>query len=192
MKFVFSFALIVLLLYSCKSSSHKEKSSNQTKDTAQFYPVTDYLKEQIRQVDNTPYFIYRITVKNGKRDSSVINQKTFDSLANEFVKDDITKPPLKNSYTENIFEDVSTNSYTLSYTTSSPKLNLQNIDILLSRDDQKVKWVFMNKIEVNDSTTITKKLGWKPDRRFYINETETDKNGKVLEEQNTIVWNDKE
>lgn len=192
MKFVLSLAVMAFLISSCKNSSSTEKLSDQTNDTTQFYPVTDYLNEQIKQVDNTPYFIYKITIKNGKKDSSVINQTTFDSLANQFVKDDITEAPLKENYTENIFEDASTNSYTISYTASSPKIKLQSIDVLLNRDDQRVKWIFMNRIEVNDSTAITKKLGWQPDRRFYINKTETDKNGSVKEEQNTIVWNDKE
>lgn len=191
MKVFLSLAVFSLLLWSCRNSP-SSKDAGKTSDTTHFYPVVEYLNQQIEDVDNTPYFIYKISIKDGKKDSSVINQKTFDSLAHLFVKDDITKVPLKKYYTENIFEDVSTDSYTISYTSSDPKTELQNVDILLGREDQQVKWIFMNKIETKDSSIISFKMGWRPDRRFYINKISTDKTGKEHEEQNTIVWNDKQ
>jgi len=191
MKVFLSLALFSLLLGSCRNSS-SSKNADKTSDTTHFYPVIEYLSQQIQQVDNTPYFIYNISIKDGKRDSFAINQQVFDSLAHLFIKDDITHTPLKKFYTENIFEDVSTDSYTISYTSSDPKTELQNVDILLGREDQQVKWIFMNKIETKDSSIISFKMGWRPDRRFYINKISTDKTGKEHEEQHTIVWNDKQ
>ena len=191
MKSFFSILLFSFIIFSCRNTTSSNEAVK-TSDTTNFYPFIEYLNQQIQDVNNTPYFIYKISIKDGKKDSTVIAPPTFDSLAHLFVQHDITKPPLKKFYTENIFEDASTDSYTITYTSSNPKTHIQNVDILLGREDQQVKWIFMNKIEMKDSSMIALKMGWRPDRRFYINKISTDSTGKEHEEQNTIVWNDKE
>lgn len=192
MKYFAGILLFTFIIQACNESGKTKNTSINSQDTVHFYPVTEYLKQQIAHTDSIPYFIYRIRIVNGKKDSSVVDVKTFDSLANEFVRDDISNPAIKKYYTENIFEDASTNSYTISYTIADTSLPIQNIDVLLNTDDQKVKWIFMNRNDTLNGRMISKKLGWQPDKKFYINSVTTDKNGRTIEEENTIVWNNKD
>jgi hypothetical protein len=57
---------------------------------------------------------------------------------------------------------------------------------------QEVKRIFMNILHQSADSTVVEKLGWKANSSFFINKIISYANGKETEEQNTIVWNNKE
>jgi hypothetical protein len=196
MKFLF---IAVIFLFSFFASACHQKISHQNifaekkqTDTTVFYPVADFLKKQIQTVDSTPFYIYRIRIIDGKKDSAKISAKQFDSLAKAFVAFDISDSAIKKNYKENVFEDASTKSLTFNYTTKDSTMFIQSIDALLDEDDQHVKRIFMTTFENKDGNDIYSKMGWKPNRNFYINRDIHLVNGKEATEQNMIVWNNRE
>lgn len=185
------FLLVSGILCSCKQQT-THQGDTPAKDTTVFYPVTDFLKNQISNVDSTPYFIYLIDIRNNKRDSMPISKKLFDSLAAPFTAYNIADTAIKKFYTESVFDDQTTRSYTFSYRTTDSNMVVQGIDILLNRETQQVKRIFMNTFQNFGDSSVTLKMGWKPDRNFYINRITQYSNGKEQIEQNRVVWDDRD
>lgn len=183
--------LVTGTIYSCKQpASHP--AGTPAKDTTVFYPVTNFLKNQISNVDSTPYFIYWISIRNHKRDSTVVSKMLFDSLAAPFIAYNIADTALKKFYTEAVFDDQTTRSYTFSYRTTDSNMVVQGIDILLNRETQQVKRIFMNTFQNFGDSSVTLKMGWKPDRNFYINRITQYPDGKEEIVQNRVVWDDRD
>ncbi len=180
---------IICSMYGCKNNT-ANKPLEKTGDTIRlFYPVIDYFKEQIENVDNTSPFIYKITIKNGRKDSVALNKQQFNQWAQAFIEYDINDKSLHKLYTENIFLDETTNSYTFNYTAKDSSLPLQSLTVLLDAGDQHVKRVFITKVKSYGDTLVTEKGGWKNDKNFYINSITEAPGNVTTTQQNIIVWN---
>lgn len=188
---VFCITGFVLLVIGCKQNADVAQTKETITDTIHFFPVADYIFQQINSAD-TAAFLYRITVREHKKDSVAISKQTFDSLAKNFIASDITDSAVKKFYKENVFQDESTDSYTISYTCVNDSLPLQNVEVLLSRQDEQVKRIFMNVQQRTQDSTVIKKMGWKTNNSFYINRIVSYANGKSFEEQNMIFWRNKD
>ncbi len=190
----FTFALISCIGMACRQKPAAEQIASGVKaaDSIVFYPTADLLKKEIETVDSTPYFIYRIRVRNGKKDSMPISKREFDSMARMFVAVDISDSSIKKKYKESAFDDASTESLTLNYSTQDSGLYIRSIDLLLAEDDQHVKRIFMSTFERGGDSSVAAKLGWKPGRNFYINRLIYYANGQEVTEENRVVWDERE
>ncbi len=119
-------------------------------------------------------------------------QKTADSIVFYPVAVDISDGAMKKKYKESAFDDASTGSLTLDYSTQDSAMYIQSIDLLLAEDDQHVKRVFMSTFERGGDSSVVSKLGWKPGRNFYINRLIRYGNGQEITEQNRVVWDGRE
>lgn len=191
--FVAVFCLLLIAI-ACNTNQAVKKPDNKLPiaDTGRFYPLADFFKEQIRYVDLHDFPIYRITVKNGKRDSSAITKDTFAAIAAGFLRRDISEPGQKILYKESVFEDLSTASVTFNYTTADPNVLVQNIDILLDEQTKMVKRVFIRSSYKLGDTTVQEQYNWKANKSFQINQTMSTANGYQSTEFNFINWNDKQ
>lgn len=161
-------------------------------DTTHFFQVTQYLQSQIAEVNKTPYFIYEVVFRNGKKDSSAINTAVFNKISQQFLKPDINDTAFKKNYKESIFHDQTTKSFTISYTSSDKQLSLQNVDILLQEDGETVKRIFMRKFFSYPDSTAIEELSWKPNESFQINRlVQKEDNNKETTYETRVVWNEK-
>jgi hypothetical protein len=185
------FLIIVSTIFGCKQKGGSLKPVAQTEDTTQYFQVSQYIKQQIEDVKKTPYYIYKIAIKDGIKDSMPINTLKYVQLANQFTTPDINDPNLKRHYIENIFHDQTTKTFTISYTTLNKDLEIQNIEILLQEDGQTVKRIFIRKfLNYSDSSKI-EQLSWKAAERFQINRLVQRKDEKENSQQTIVVWNEK-
>lgn len=185
------FLALPLCLFSCKGKPAKS-SINPTKDTAQFFQVSQYIQQQIDEVNKTPFYIYKRTIKNGKMDSVAINNQQFTMLAKSFMQPDISSPGLKKEYVETVFFDQTTKTYTLNYSTKNKTLEIQNIDVLLNEDAQTMKHIFIRKfINYHNDSTAIEQLSWKPDEQFQVSRMVQKPNQGETSSQTIVVWNDK-
>lgn len=192
MKKVWIFLLLPsLFFYSCKQNEKHVTTRQAAKnDTTKFFQVTNYIRNQIAEVNKTPYYIYKITVTNGKKDSSSINTSVFNQLSAKFLQPDINDNELKRNYTESIFHDQTTKSFTISYTTTDKQLEIQNIEVLLREDGETVKRIFIRKFYNYSDSSAIEQLSWKPGQSFQINRLVQNSN-KENSYQTDVVWNEK-
>lgn len=185
---VLCFALFFMML-SCqnKKAGKPEKVSS---DSTKYFALGAFFQQQIVDVDLRAYHIYLVKNLNGKKDSLEIDKEIFKSYANLFLQKDISAPEMHNRFSETVFHDLSTKSYTLNYRAKSVDEPIQNIDILLDENTSIVKRVFVRTETMHKDTSIVEQCNWKADKSFQINRVSKTPSGYVSNEFNYINWND--
>lgn len=180
--------IILCLSTSCKQN--KSSSENAPADTTKIFPYKDLLLEDIKDVNETPYFIYaKSEVTNQKRDSTAITLTEFNSLTENFIKKDISTEQLHANYKESTFHDLSTKSITITYTAIHDTTSLHDVIILLNDTDNKLSHLyFINIIHQGDST-IMEKCMWNTHHNFQITKIIQHPNLPNIEKKLKIVWN---
>ncbi len=191
MKTVPLFIPLLLCLYACKQKQPVQSPPVYENDTVHFFPVKDFIQSQIREVDSIPYFLYAITEKEGKRDSAALSREAFNQATAVFTRYDINDPAVKKFYSEAVFNDESTRSYTIHYATGNRELPVQSMDILLSQDDQHVKRIFITLLQNKGDSTVFSRLGWKTGESCTIVSSTPGNAGKGSTAETTFVWNKK-
>ncbi len=186
------FIVTALFYFSCRQNKNQTNTSPAPKnDTTKFFQVSQYIQSEIAEVNKTPYYIYKITITDGKKDSIAVNTAVFNQISAQFLRPDINDSKLKKHYIENIFHDQTTNGFTMSYTTADKELEIQNIEVLLQEDGETVKRIFIRKFfNYRDSSAI-EQLSWKPGQSFQINRLVQKPGDKENSYQTDIVWNEK-
>ena len=159
-------------------------------DTTKFFQVKEYIEGQINAVNKTPYFIYKIDVIDTRKDSVVIDNQQFSEIAKQFLQPDINDASLRPFYTENVFNDQTTKTYTLNYSTTNKDLPVQSIDVLLNENPQTVKRIFIRRFYNYGDSSAIEQLSWKPDESFQVNRLVQFGEEKEKSHQTTVVWNE--
>ena len=182
---------LTVVTMACQSNKIKTGSAIPKTDTSKFYPTGDFFKEQVKYVDLRNFTIYKITVKNGKRDSSVLTKDQFIEWTKKFLDWDISSPKFAGMYRESVFHDLSTASLTFNYTPIDREASIQNVEVLLDEDTHFVKRVYIKSVYNKGDTSVTEQCSWKANKSFHHNRLLTTKSGYVSSELNYINWNDK-
>jgi hypothetical protein len=193
MKLFLAFVISCLYLCSCQSDTGQDNNGTPVlADTAKFYPLGQFFRSQIEYVDLRAFPVYRISTIDGRKDSSAISREEFFKWADVFVQRSFADPELKAAYKETMFEDISTDSYTLNYSPHKPlSVEVQNIDILLGHEIKEVKRVFIKSLYARGDTTIEEQCSWKTNKSFQINRVKYTSSGYRSTELNYINWNDR-
>jgi hypothetical protein len=178
-------------LISCDNNKKQKPVEKQSAENTVYYPINNYIRKQIKLVDSIPYYVYRVLVVNGKRDSTTISRPVFDSLVQQFIVPELEEGSLRKNFSESVYVDESTNSVTLTYTPKDSNATVQNAMVLLDTTAHNVKWTFINMLQNKGDSTILQKIGWKGDESCYINRSVSYADGKRNEMQLNIVWNEK-
>jgi len=187
-----SFLLLFIILFiNCRQKNKQQQLNSQSTDTSNFFPVNDFIISDVKDVEQTPYYIYKITVReNNKRDSSSITKEEYNALANQFLEKNISTTALKPFYKEATFHDLSTKSFTITYTATDPELYVKDVSILLDDETNKLKRVFIHCLKDNGDSTIIEQYSWKAGKSFQINKSVSRKDGTQREEQKSVVWHE--
>jgi hypothetical protein len=183
--------LSCLFCLSCGNRNNSKQNKATVADTANFYPVADFFRQQIEYVDLRDFSIYRTRIIDGKKDSAALRKDDFISFAKSCLQKVFAEPGAKAGYKETVFEDLSTDSYTLNYTAIDPSREVHSIDVLLSIETRIAKRVFIKSRYNRGDTTVDEQLSWKADKSFQLTRSLQAGNGYQSTELNYINWNDK-
>lgn len=189
MKKISCILAIYFLIIGCHHRDTVTSPKSNT-DTTAFFPVNDYIRTDIEEVQKTPYLIQQVMMENDQLiDSAAITKEKFIQLANIFLSDSITKPALHAQYNGALFHDLSTQSYTFTYAALNEHLNVRTVNVLLNDENNKLKSVFIAAINTADSVK-EEKLTWKAGKSFRISRTIL-RADKEIEQNIFVNWNDK-
>lgn len=184
--------LLLVIVNGCKpkkdnTPSVPEKAN--TYDTSTFYDVKGFFESEINDVKASPYFISSKIIKdNKKKDSLAITNKDFVVLAKQFLDKDITQKEIKHFYKEDIFRDLTTKSITFSYTTRNQELEIQNLDVLLDEETNKVKFVFIRTYKKEGGASVFTQMNWYKGNSFLINTTVIKSDASKSTTQQYVNW----
>ncbi len=192
MKYICIIALTYLILcnYGCKSKVAKQASSSI--DTTHFFSIANFFLGEIKDIETTPYLIYKITTKNnGSKDSTSINKETFAAITKQFIACDISDATKKQAYKETVFKDNSTNSITLNYSTNNKDLPIQSIDVLFNEATNNITRIFVKQMLNNKDSSVSVLYSWKANKSFTITKSVVKPNNSEYTEQQYVNWNEK-
>ena len=181
----------LFLLSSC-GNDNEEKTATKNPDSATvYYPINNYIRQQIKDVDTTPYFLYRLSALNKKEDSAVVSRSKFDAQIKQFLLPELEDKAFRNDFIESVFDDESTNSITLTYTPKSKANIVQNASVLLDKESQQVKWIFINTLANSGDSTVIQRIGWKGEESCYFNQIINHTSKPETQRRLSFVWNEK-
>ena len=103
----------------CSCTEQQTKTPQQTKkdstEQQTFFPVTEYIRGQLREIDSLPVTPLKIISYNGKQDSIWMKKKDIRPFAEPFLHPDIDTANFKDLFTEKSFLDQTINAFTFSY-----------------------------------------------------------------------------
>ena len=156
-------------------------------DSSKFYPLAEFIQEQIAYVDLREFEIYQKHSDTNKTDSSIISKDQFKQLANTFISLDISKLNQPELYTETIFQDLSTASYTMNYKANQPSSLVKSMDILLDEQTKLAKRVFIVSERQSADSSIMERHSWTTNKQFQITRTVETAKGRS-NETITVYW----
>ncbi len=121
----------------------------------------------------------------------MVDRATFDAGVKAMLLPQLEDKAFRNDFTEAVFDDQSTNSITLTYTPKSKDNIVQNASVLLDKENQKVKWIFINTLTNNGDSTVIQRIGWKGDESCYINTLINHAGKPEIQRRLSFVWNEK-
>jgi hypothetical protein len=182
--------LYCFILVSCGDGGHSPKSSP-VADTAKYYSLDAFYRSQLEYVELRNFPMYRVRIVNGRKDSAAFSKDDFSALAGRLFPTQTFAQKDKALYRETVFEDQSTESYTLNYTATDTAPDVRSVDILLDRLSNAVKRVFVKSLyRAGGDTTVEQVFGLKSYKSMQLNRTITAP-GYRSTELNYINWNDK-
>ncbi|HTQ64596.1 MAG TPA: hypothetical protein VMI12_07340 [Puia sp.] len=188
----------LFLIPACKNGEQKKDTPPPQEEKKDYFPVVDYIKSEIDYVDSLPAAIKKYTIRNGIKDSMFIKAADFDQLAKIFLPAELNNPGFEKDFTETSFFDQTTGLLTFTYATKNKKSLLQRVDVLLtpsaglSTGFNKVKSVYMEKLENKNDTLSTQKMYWRAKKSFDIISILQPENQSPISDQVKVVWDDSE
>ena len=174
----------IISLLACGSDEPK-KFEQEDKN---FYPISSFIKAELQLVDSLPLAVFKYTTKDEKSDTTLIAKPDFRKIAESFIIPDITQEPLKKLYTESVFMDATLNLVTFSYTTEDNRAEIRKIDVFINPDTDKVKNIYVEKINRVGDSTITQKMIWTTGKHFSVSTIRSLKDQPEQTLQEKYVW----
>ena len=176
--------LVFMLLLYCSCSEQKSQTSQQTKtdstENQTFFPVTDYIRGQLREIDSLPVTPLKIITYNGKQDSIWMKKEDIRPFARPFLSPEIDTTNFKTLFNEKSFLDQTLNAFTFSYDPIDKlpdTLQLRRWDVYIDTKKNKVMRIYMIKEIPGNTGSQRLQLTWKSDQWCKIT-TITEQAGK--------------
>jgi len=162
---VFSF-----LTLACNNAPDSNKTEENSGEVS-FFPTASFFAGQVKMVDSLQLPVLKFVTSNGHTDTTQITTREMGLMATDFLQTDLSGPELRKLYKEESFADQSISSITLTYSTKDRNLPVQRMDVLINPDpvlNDKVRSIYIEKLEKHGDTSVLKKMYWKTDKHFLI------------------------
>jgi hypothetical protein len=170
MQKLFKAFYLAALLFLC-ACHNKETNQNQIvsnpKEVQSFFPVTDFLLGQLKEIDSLPVTPLKIITDDDKRDSIWLKKADIRKFATSFLSPVIDSASMRSFFEEKSFMDQTINAVTLSYDPVKKlpdSIKLNHWDVYIDPKKGTVQRVYMVKEEVINGTTVTTQLTWKANK----------------------------
>ena len=187
---------VVLISISCKQKGNKsveEPTTNQSKDSSSSFPIMEMLKEDVKEVQKIPYFIYKKTISiidNKFIDSVAVSTEQFAQLIAPLLQIDIASNTIKDKFKEVAFHDLSTQSISIVTSSIDGATEVRSVTTLLDDETNKLK-SFFAVMESNLQDTLKRtNYYWKAGKSLTISKSIRLKGKTLKETKEFINWND--
>lgn len=196
MKACFVPLILICLLTACADEVEKNNPAapatelpDSTNKAKQFFPILDYLRGELKNMESYATAIKTYTTVGNKIDSGFIKPEQFNTIMQEYLPSELSKENFERYYTESSFFDETTQTSNFTYSTKNDELDFHRVDVLVQGSEtfDKVSSVFMAKFTGNDDSSVAKNILFTPGKSVLIN-SETIVRGKKETKQEKFLW----
>ena len=151
-------SLIVVLFGRCHSQNHSRDNIAPPVDSVHIFPVTSFLKGQLKMLDTMPVTPLKTVSQNGKTDSTWLKREDIRKNAGAFLLPVIDSASMISLFTEKSFLDQTINAYTFSY---DPKVKLPDSihlvhwDVYMNPQTNEISRIYLVKENADTTTQLT-------------------------------------
>jgi hypothetical protein len=159
--------ILIFLLFACNNNDKETGKITpvaSAEDAQSYFPVTEFLLGQLKEIDSLPVTPLKIITNGNKKDSIWMKKKDIRPFAAAFLHPVIDSSSMQKYFGEKSFMDQTINAVTLSY---DPKIELpdsiklNHFDVYIDPEKNKVQRIYMVKEEVKNDETETTQFTWK-------------------------------
>lgn len=180
-------AICCMLFIGCKPKSSPAKPE-ELYDASGYLDLNSQIVIDVKDVIATPYYMYKISVVNGKRDSTMMTVKDFAAWQSIFLRHNFMAGDTGKWYKESTIFDNTTQQATVNYTTQRTDLPIKEIFVMTRPESEQMQRIFMTRQYENQDSTVLEKLGWHFGRNFFVNREVRFPGGQRRTEQHQIFW----
>jgi hypothetical protein len=181
----------IIVFTACKDKEKKITVENQVNnDTIPFYPYLTEIGKEIDSINNNKVALkLAVTDSANKLVKSQIDIVKLKALIAPFLQKDITVKPIKQFYKESVFNDLTTVSTIMNYTTNKDSLPVKSVDVLLNASNtSEIKRLDMKVIYDKSDSVITENYSWIFKKAFYVLRYAQAANGKGVATKINVSW----
>lgn len=156
----------LLLLAACSSSNSEDENNDDVNKT--FFPIAGNINAELKELDSLPVAVIKYTTEGDRVDTTIADKSELKAAAAMLLSPDISSPDLKKFYREDVLMDNTINTVTMSYTTRSEVPEVRKIEVMIHPDTEKVKSIYVEKLQKNGDTSVTRKMVWTPGRNLQM------------------------
>lgn len=190
-KFLIAVSGLLLLLTSCNPNNKQDEILSDKKITLSVFPVTEFLKGQLKEVEKSPVTPLKTVILNGHVDSTWISRDSVRVFAAPFLTPIIDSASLSAYFNGDSFLDQTINSITLSYDANNKlpeNISLRGMDIYVDPKENTITKVYLLKETNVDSINTKIQLTWKTNEWCSIvTITQIDGKDPVIKEEK-MAW----
>ena len=167
MKKLFKEIYLAFFFFLCAchgKETNQDQIVNNTGENQSFFPVTEFLLGQLKEIDSLPVTPLKIIIDNDERDSIWLKKNDIRTFAIPFLSPVIDSISMQNFFEEKSFMDQTINAITLSYDPIKKlpdSMKLNHWDVYIDPQKNTVQRIYMVKEEIINGTTVTTQLTWK-------------------------------
>lgn len=185
--------LIVFYSFGCSDQQSEPVKPINTDTTNQqtFFPVTDYIRGQLTEMDSLPITPLKIITVNGKEDSIWMKKEDIRPFAQPFLSPEIDTSNLKKLFVEKSFLDQTINAYTFSYdpiNTLPDTLQLRRWDVYIDAKKNTIKRIFLVKEQTLNGFLQTQQLTWKSGQWCKITTIKEQQGQPAIIKEELMKW----
>lgn len=191
----FLFALITFIIFfnACHSGrpSQQAAAGSQT-DEENFFPVTSFLRAQLKGLDTMPVTPLKIILQDGKADSLWLKREDIRKEAAPFLSPEIDSVNMHSLYVEKSFLDQTINAYTFSYDLKKElpdSIHLVHWDVYMNPQTNSIQRIYLVKERDSAGTSITHQLTWVVNKWFSIRTITQYQENKPHVREEKMIWN---
>jgi hypothetical protein len=182
----------IFLQYACnqKKSSVPYQAQKDSTEQQTFFPVTEYIRGQLKEIDSLPVTPVKIININGKEDSVWMKKEDIRPFAEPFLIPEIDTANFKKLFVGKSFLDQTINAVTFSYDPIDKlpdTLQLRRWDVYIDPQKNSIKRIYIVKQINNNGTLQTVQLTWRSNKWCKIT-TITEQQGNQDKKEETMKW----
>jgi len=189
MQKLFSFLVPAFFIFftSCSGKTNNTASKNNSAQTENIFPVTDFLKGQLRILDSMGVTPLKIVSANGKTNSVWLKREDIRKNATPFLHPVIDSATMYSLFSEKSFLDQTINAFTFSY---DPKkslpdsIKLTHWDVYMNPQTNSIARIYM----VKENADTTSQLTWLVNKWYSIRTIIQLPNGQAQIKEEKITW----